>query len=328
MRIIKEAEEHMWNYTTIKGFTLIELVITMTLGAILSVVVAIFIARPITAYVNVTRRAELIDAADSTLRRMARDIQSAVPNSIRVKIDPDNGQRVAIEMLNIVEGMRYRATPPGPFLDFTTPVTQFNVVGKFQYALSNPICKEKKKCRLVVYNTGENNGGAIPSDNPTAGANVYSTVKALNCSGCVPPPNSVTITPADTTVTLDNPLGSTEGQITLSSAVLFALPSARQRIDIVDTPVTYVCDSSIQQIRRYWNYTINSVQPTNPTLSPLKDAPWALLAQDVTNCTFTYTPGTLQRNGLITMSITISKSNTQGGDTITLMRQVSVDNMP
>jgi len=314
-------------HTTTKGFTLIELVITMTLGSILSVVVAIFIARPITAYVNVTRRAELTDAADSTLRRMARDIQRAVPNSIRVKQDPNNSQRIAIEMLNVVEGMRYRATPPGPFLDFTTPVTRFNVIGQFQYALSNETCLTNS-CRLVVYNTGEDNGGAIPSDNPMAGANVYSTVAAPNCSGCLPPPTSVTITPVGTTVMLSNPPGGTEGQIDLNPGVLFALPSARQRINIVDTPVTYICDSSNKQILRFWNYAIDSVQPTDSGLSPLNTAQVALLAQNVTSCNFIYTPGTSQRNGIVTMSITISKGNTQGSDTITLMRQVSVDNTP
>jgi len=323
---LREVIRNM-NDSTVQGFTLIELVITMTLGSILSVVVAIFITRPVTAYVNVTRRAELIDTADSALRRMARDIQRAVPNSVRVKQDPNNSKRVAVEMLNIVEGMRYRETPPGPFLDFTTPVTQFNVIGLFKYALSNATCIANN-CRLVVYNTGENNGGTIPADNPTAGANVYSTVVAPNCSGCVPPPGSVTITPVGTSVALSNPSGSPEGQINLGSGVLFALSSARQRINIVDTPVTYICDGSTNQIIRYWNYTINSVQPTDPTFSPLNTAQSALLAQDVTTCSFIYTPGTAQRNGTISMSITLSKSNTQSGDTITLMRQVSVDNMP
>jgi MSHA biogenesis protein MshO len=324
----------MHDHTTMTGFTLIELVITMTLAAILSVVVAVFIARPITAYVNVTRRAELMDAAHSALRRIARDIQAAVPNSVRVKVDPNNSQRVAIEILNIVEGMRYRATPPGPFLDFTQPVTTFNVIGQFQYALSNLTCAAHS-CRVVVYSTGENNGGSIPSDNPTAGANVYSTVAAPSCSSgssCVPPPGSVVITPVGTTVTLSNttnPItGSPEGQITLSPGVLFALASARQRLDIVDTPTTYLCDSSSNTITRYWGYTINAVQPTNATLAPLNTAQNALLAQDVTACNFIYTPGTSERNGIVTLSLTFSKSNSQGGDTITLMRQVSVDNTP
>jgi MSHA biogenesis protein MshO len=308
---------------TQQGVTLIELVITMALAAALTVVAGIFIARPITAYTSVTRRAELVDSADMALRRMARDIQNAVPNSLRVKIDPGNPQRIAIEMLNIVEGMRYRKTPAGPFLDFTAPVTQFNVIGQFQFALNNTTCAANA-CRLVVYNTGANTGGTIPSDNPAAGANVYSTVPAPACAGCLPPPGSVTISPVATTVTLSNP--SAEGQINTSAGIQFALPSFRQRIDIVDTPITYICNTAAgqQQITRYWGYTINSVQPTDPSASPLNAAQSAQLTKNVSACSFSYAPGTAQRNGIMTMSLTLSK----GGENINLMRQVSVSNAP
>lgn len=309
-----------------KGFTLIELVIVMVLAGILSVSVSVFIARPISAYASVASRASLVDAADMTLRRMSRDIQSAVPNSLRVKTV---GNRSAIEMVNIVEGMRYRATPAGPYLDFSAPITNFRVIGQFQYAIpnganpGNPTCIANN-CRLVVYNTGANTGGAIPSDNPAPGANVYSTVAAPPCAGCNPPPGSRTITPVGTTVTLTNP--GSEGNVLLSSGVQFALPSTRQRIDIVDTPVTYLCDvsSNQQNITRYANYTITSVQPTDPAAPPLNAATVAQLTGSVTACSFMYSPGTPTRNGVINMSITL----TNGGETITLMRQVGVNNVP
>jgi MSHA biogenesis protein MshO len=307
-----------------KGVTLIELVIVMVLSSILSVVVSLFIARPISAYASVARRASLVDAADMTLRRMARDIQSAVPNSVRVK---KVGDRSAVEMLNIVEGMRYRGSAADPYLDFTQSITNFHVLGRFQYAVVNPTCAANK-CRLVVYNTGANTGGA---DYPSPGANVYSTVMAPACvapaSGCNPPPNSVTITPVNTTVTLTN--SGSEGNILMSPAVQFALPSPRQRIEIVDTPITYLCDpsSNQQQITRYANYTITPAQPIDPTIFPLKDpgvTTAAQLTSHVTACSFTYNPGTPTRNGIITMSITL----TNGGETITLMRQVGINNIP
>lgn len=309
-----------------KGFTLIELVIVMVLAGILSVAVSVFIARPISAYASVASRASLVDAADMTLRRMSRDIQSAVPNSLRVKTV---GNRSAIEMVNIVEGMRYRATPAGPYLDFSAPITNFHVIGQFQFAIpngtnpGNPTCIANN-CRLVVYNTGANTGGAIPSDNPAPGVNVYSTVAAPPCAGCNPPPGSVTITPVGTSVTLTNP--GSEGNVLMSSGVQFALPSTRQRIDIVDTPVTYLCDVSANQqnITRYSNYTITPVQPTDPAVAPLNSATAAQLTGNVTACGFTYSPGTPQRNGVISMSITL----TNGGETITLMRQVEVNNVP
>lgn len=305
----------------IQGVTLIELVMTLTLAAILSTVVSVFITKPIIAYTGVTQRADLVQTGDLVLRRIARDIQRAVPNSVRVKIDPAQSQRVAIEFLNIVEGMRYRATPPGPFLDFTQPITTFNVIGQFQYATLDPTCSTGA-CRVVVYNTGANNGGAIPSDNPAPGANVYSTSAAPNCSGCLPPPGTVTISPVGTTVTLANVSG--EGQVHFNNAVQFALPSPAQRVDFVDTPVTYLCDNNSHQLTRYWNYTIQSAQPTNPTLFPLNAAKQAPLNKNIFGCQFIYTPSTSQRNGIVSMSITLKT----GGESITLMRQVGVSNLP
>lgn len=309
------------------GFTMIELVIVMVLAGILSVGISVFIARPISAYASTVNRASLVDAADMTLRRMARDIQRAVPNSLRVKT---SGSRTAVEMVNIVEGMRYRATPPtspapaGPYLDFTQPITNFHVIGQFKYAANLPACSNGS-CRVVVYNTGANTGGAIPSDNPAPGQNVYSTVAVPACGGgCNPPPGSVTITPVSTSVLFTNP--GSEGNIFMSAGTQFALPSPRQRIDIVDTPITYICDTSANQqnITRYANYTITPVQPTDPTVAPLNAATAAQLTNNVTACSFSYNVGTAQRNGVITMSITVINN----GESITLMRQVGVDNTP
>lgn len=302
--------------------TLIELVIVIVLSGILSIVISVFIVKPISAYTSVARRASLVDAADMTLRRMARDIQSAVPNSVRVKTA---GGRTAVEMLNIVEGMRYRGSPSGPYLDFTQPITNFHVIGQFQFALQNSMCVANN-CRLVVYNTGASTGGS--TDNPAPGANVYSTAVAPACTApatsCNPPPGAVTISPSGTSITLTNP--GSEGNILLGSAVQFAFPSPRQRIDIVDTPVTYICDpsSNQQQITRYSNYMITAVQPTDPTIVPLSTAITARLSSDVTSCSFSYSPGTSQRNGIISMSITLMN----GGEKITLMRQVGVNNVP
>lgn len=308
-----------------KGVTLIELVIVMVLTAILSVVISVFIVKPISAYMSVARRASLVDAADITLRRMSRDIQSAVPNSVRVKTV--GNEIAAVEMVNIVEGMRYRGSVAGAYLDFTQPITNFRVIGQFQYALANPRCAANN-CRLVVYNTGANTGGAIPSDNPAPGQNVYSTTVAPNCTApatsCNPPPGSRTISPSGTSVTLSNP--GSEGNVLLSSAVQFALPSPQQRIHIVDTPITYLCNtnSNQQKITRYSNYNITAVQPIDPAIAPLSSATAAQLTSNVTSCSFSYNPGTAQRNGVLTMSITLTNS----GENITLMRQVGVNNTP
>lgn len=320
----------------IQGFTLVELIIVVTLSGILSLVVGVFIARPITSYANVTRRAELVEAADLALRRMARDIQQALPNSIRIKGDPSNPQRIAIEMIRVVDGMRYRAYPSAGkiALDFSKPITQFNVIGQFQFAIANPDCLTGNcvgndtcaagNCRLVVFNTGANTGGSQPTDNPSPGANVYSTSAAPNCNGCLPPPGSRNVTPQGMIVSLSNP--GNEGLVTLSSPFMFGLPSPRQRLYVVDTPITYVCDVGTDQekITRFWNYSVAENQPVDPSSNPLIIGANAQLTQFIKSCSFSYTPGANQRNGLVTLIITLAKND----ENITLMREVNVSNVP
>jgi MSHA biogenesis protein MshO len=82
------------------GFTLIELVVTMVILGIVSAMVAVFLQRPIEAYFATTRRAQLVDAADFALRRIARDLASAVPNSVR-------SDGTSMELLQARTGGRY-----------------------------------------------------------------------------------------------------------------------------------------------------------------------------------------------------------------------------
>jgi len=53
-------------------------------GSIVVAFMAMFIVTPMQAYTGQTRRAELVDEADSALRLMGRDLRSALPNSVRV----------------------------------------------------------------------------------------------------------------------------------------------------------------------------------------------------------------------------------------------------
>ena len=197
---------------------------------------------------------------------MARDIQRSVPNSLRIST---SGSSVALEMVNIVEGMRYRQNPsPGstqPFLDFSKTTTTFDTVQPFQYALSNPTCLINA-CRIVIYNTGATTNGN--SNNPAPGANVYSTAVAPACAtpgttSCNPPPGSVTITPSATTTTLSNSGPGGEGNILFNTPVQFAFTSPRQRLYVVDTPVSYICTPAASggSLTRYEGYAINPTQP-------------------------------------------------------------------
>ena len=110
--------------------TLIELVIVIAISSIIAVGMAVFIARPMEAYVDAARRAELTDIADTALRRMTRDLRTALPNSIRIATV---GGVTYLEVLQTSAGGRYRAEPDsgggGDVLDFSAPDASFDVIG-------------------------------------------------------------------------------------------------------------------------------------------------------------------------------------------------------
>jgi len=66
-----------------RGVTLIEMVIVIAITAIIAGAVAVFISRPVEGYADAARRAVITDIADTALRRMTRDLRTALSNSIR-----------------------------------------------------------------------------------------------------------------------------------------------------------------------------------------------------------------------------------------------------
>lgn len=305
---IRRAQPHA-------GVTLIELVVVIAISGIIAAILGTFIVRPIQGYQAQVRRAQLVDAAEMSLRRLARDIRRALPNSVRV----DATGRV-IEMLNTLDGARYRDGPgqvggghnhaPSQFrLNFAGLDNDgFNVVGFFQN-IAVPFASTTE--RLAIYNQGVTGADAYADAVLVAGARVITN-------------------PATTTFTIANDVvvGGDEHQILLATGNFqFRWPSPNQRMFIVDTPVTYVCaPGAAGTITRHWDYTIAAAQPTNPAAAPLLGRPNALLTTPVTACAFTYTPGTNQRAGLVTLDITVG--DTASGEQVQLLYQVHVDNAP
>lgn len=281
-----------------RGFTLVELVVTIALASIVVAFAAMFIVTPVKSYQAQARRAELVDSADAVLRLIGRDVRAALPNSIRIV---DNGSTVALEMLNAVDAVRYRdsgaTADPTQELDFASPDDSFASISQFD-DITRPFSTTTHY--LSIYNVG------VP------GADAYSLTNV--------------ITPPGTNIIIDDSATLGEDVITMSPAFRFAYRSPGNRVYLVSGPVTYLCDENAGTVRRYSGYSIAANQANRDSAGELlgAGAVAAMVANDVASCQFEYSPGTAQRAGLVTLRVSIVRD----GETISLVHQVHVGNAP
>lgn len=286
-----------------KGFSLIELIIVIVISGIISGIVTRFITQPVQGFIDLSRRATLVYSAESAIRRMQRDIRRALPNSIRV-----SGGGTAIEMIQTVEGARYRANPapppadPSDRLEFETADTHFDVLGNLSSIGATGL-------RVAVYNTGDVDASGVPA----RGKNAYAQANAITGKNVV--------TPAGTAITISDS-GNNEDHINIAGGFLFTSKSPANRVYLVNSGVSYICSSG--QLRRYSNYDFtNATQPNPPSSLDIENA---LMADNIANCSFTYDAGSASRSGLMTLDLTVSDAAT--GESVRLLHQVHVDNAP
>lgn len=68
--------------TSCRGFSLIEMIIAITVLGILSASTAVFIRGPIASYFDTERRADLADSGELAMAKLTQDISRANPGSI------------------------------------------------------------------------------------------------------------------------------------------------------------------------------------------------------------------------------------------------------
>lgn len=284
-----------------RGFTLVEAILVIVIAGIVGGIVALFLRAPVQGHVDSAERAAALDEADLALRRIARDLRLALPNSVRV-----SGDGSAIEFLLTSTGGRYLAVdddvPNLPPLDFDDPAKrQFAVIG----GSMQPI---RAGNFIVVYNLGEGN---VPSDayRFPGGADMnIARVAAVDLGN-----------PAIPLVTLeDNPFARQS----------VPMGSPDRRFQVVTTPVSYRCTTladGSQALVRNWDYEIRALQT-----DPLRNGREAVIAARVDACAgiFEYGSEATRRSALVIMNLPLRVLGSGATSVLRLVHQVHVDNTP
>ena len=285
-----------------RGFTLVEAILVIVIIGVIGAIVAVFIRAPIQGYADSAARAAATDEADLALRRIARDLRLALPNSVRVS---DRGD--AVEFLLTKTGGRYLTQDDDvagmPVLNFENAAeTSFTVVG----GTMGPI---EPGDYIVVYNLG---GGAIPSDayRYRAGAPDNNIVQVREVSHATA--NHPVVTMANNAFALQST----------------PMRSPSNRFQVVTGPITYACEAGRDgsaELVRYWGYPIDENQNLPPQGTPQR----AVIASHVSDCegVFRYGSDVTRRSALVILNLVLhlpKDRNTQ----VRLVNQVHVDNTP
>ncbi|MCW5595767.1 MAG: prepilin-type N-terminal cleavage/methylation domain-containing protein [Rhodocyclaceae bacterium] len=296
----------------LRGFTLIELIVAMVLTGILAAAAAVFLRVPIAGYFDLARRAALTDIADLAVRRFSRDVQTALPNSVRVAGACTGLTTCYLEYLEVRTGGRYREEPAGGAT--TCPAGAGAYTDTLQIGIADTCFRSLGPVPdlagiatgaatgdfLVVYNLGPG----------FAGADAYA-------SGAVTGGNKSRITAVAA--------GAGSEDMIVFQPLAFPLASPDNRFHVVSGPVTYICDPVAGTLTRQWGYAIGAAQGTPPA-----GGVNALLANGVTGCSFTYNPNVVaQRNGTVSIRLELTQTDPAGTpERVTLFSQVHVSNVP
>ena len=289
------------------GFTLVELILVIVILGVIGGMVAVFMRGPIDAYFASARRAALTDVADTTVRRIARDVRKSLPNSVRMAV----AGNTCIEFIPTKTGGRYRADSSAFGLDLTTPDSIFNMLS--QNSLLPADQRIAAGDLISVYNLGITGADAYNRDNLAAVSAVTPETAAPNV----------------------------ETTITLTAATRFPLSSGNQRFHVIpnsENVVGYACtnvgtSSAGQGTGTLSRYTVSLAaaygQPaTCPAALPVAGSgrivAVAALANNVSSCSFDYSGADLQRNALLRIALQMTDQN----ESVSLYHEVHVNNTP
>lgn len=291
-----------------RGVTLIELVVTIVIIGIILAAVVYFVT-PLRQGTDIALRAELTDIADNALQRMGRDVQLALPNSVRTTTA---GASKFLEFIAVRTAGRYRAGGGGPAAGTDCPNDDATLVAPDNDQLSFDLPAGDSCFKTLGKLPGTIAAGSdqlVLNNYGFPDQNAYQTAGTLN---------RVLVSAVDTAEA-----GRERISFAATTFVRALHDSPGKRFFVISGPVTYECDLAGGRIYRHAGYALASGQPTSFGGSP------ALVAEHVIACEFEYSPNVSAQLGLVTLRLQLQRQLFGGSaETVSLYHAVHVSNAP
>jgi MSHA biogenesis protein MshO len=241
-----------------RGLTLIELIVALTVTAIVASFSITLIAAPPSALEASNRRASLRENATQAMAVVERSWRDALPNSLRFR---SAAGVLAIEYLNVLDSaVLFRDDPAVPAAERLTigvADNRFETLGDFP-RLTKPL--DSTALYIALHHSG------------AAGANAWAMTDVISAPG-----SRVRIA-----------VGSAPGQaqVQLTPAALFTAIGPSRRVYLLSGPVSYLCNRATGTLTRYSGYAIASSQAQRDSDAELMaaGAVRAVVASGVSNC--------------------------------------------
>jgi MSHA biogenesis protein MshO len=278
-------------WPTDAGFTLVEMVVAITLAAIVVGFVGTLLKAPIDQFAQQTQRATLADSATAAWPQMREDLRTALPNSARVR---RNGSVVVIELLAAVDRARYQSSPNS---------SPFVISGTF--ALPLPLHRY-----LSVNNLGSGAPGADAYALSGSMTGAASTI-SVDAVGRPAGEQNVSISPAPMFAS-----SSTQRIYLVSGPVTYLC-------DETAGTLSRYSNYSIAANQAARDTAGELLAAGNPATAVRQ------LAQGITSCDFIAGPGSTTAAQLVTVRITATSNNPNiNNDSIQLVEQAALENLP
>jgi MSHA biogenesis protein MshO len=270
-----------------RGFTLVEMVVAITLLGILAAAAVPMLRSPMVSYAQTALRADLGAQMEAATIKLRSDLAQAMPHSVRTR---QAGARWYLEYMELRAYGRYRGgadTSVAQNCPATCAMPNWNDVLEFNS------CSES--CFMTLGPLQNVQAAA-----PVPGSDyVVIDPRGPGVAGFDPYEGGAAAAPGSVRTRLQGVATLAGGSRITTTPYVFTNPAPRasRQVYIVATPVTYECNPATQRLTRYWGYAITPVQPV-AFGAAVSRAP---LATNVADCRFRYWATGAGRGGVASM---------------------------